>query len=74
MLPLFTCEHMRATAMNDTLNCDPKTKDEWRQLLDYLYENYIACHLPVTICPPAIARGSLYLDGYIGINRIGKIV
>jgi hypothetical protein len=57
----------------DMLTCNPRTKDDWRQVLEYLYQMYRLAKLPVTVCPPGYAKGALRLDGVIGGRSIGVL-
>jgi hypothetical protein len=56
-----------------TVNADPQTKEDWSYLLDYLYQHWVKCKLPVTVYPPARCKGSLRLDGIIGHGSIGRL-
>lgn len=55
-----------------TINVDPQTKDEWRELLAYLHYHWLKSNLPVTVYPPAYCRNALRLDGIIGWRSIGR--
>jgi hypothetical protein len=53
---------------------DPQTKQDWSELLAYLYYMYRQAKLPVTYYPTVYARGALRLDGIIGCKQIGRTV
>lgn len=54
-----------------SINADPKTKDEWRELLELLYDVWISNKHPITIYPPAYCKNALRLDGIIGHRVVG---
>jgi hypothetical protein len=53
-----------------TISCDPQTKQQWSELLAYLYCHWVKSNLPVTICPPMYCRGALRLHGLVNHSRI----
>lgn len=61
-------------AYNTKITCDPQTKQEWSELLAYLYAHWRIARLPVTVYPSGWCKGALRLQGIIGGKRIGSIV
>ena len=57
-----------------SFDANPKTKDDWREVLQLLYTMWRAHHNPVTFYPASYCRGALRLDGIVGIRSIGQIV
>ena len=53
-----------------TINADPKTKDEWRELLGYLHYYWVKTKHHVTVYPPMYCKGALRLDGLVKHSRI----
>ena len=56
-----------------TINADPQTKDDWRELLAYLHYHWVKSKHHVTVYPPAYCKGALRLDGLIGKGSIGRM-
>ena len=57
-------------ALNNTITCDPQTKQDWSDLLGYLYRMWLFGNHPVTICPPMYCKGALRLHGLVKHSRI----
>jgi hypothetical protein len=56
--------HMR------TINADPQTKQQWSELLAYLYYHWVKSKHHVTVLPPAYCKGALLLHGLVKHSRI----
>jgi hypothetical protein len=56
-----------------SFEANPQTKQEWSELLAYLYYHWRKAKLPVTHYPPARCKGSLRLDGVIAHRSIGLL-
>jgi len=54
-----------------TINADPQTKQEWSDLLAYLFYYWVKGNHPVTVYSPAYCKGALRLDGIIS-KSIGR--
>jgi hypothetical protein len=57
-------------AYRNTITCDPQTKQQWSDLLAYLYHYWIMGNHPVTHYPAMYCRGALRLDGLVKHSRI----
>jgi hypothetical protein len=65
-----------ATTVKDNMIyiSDPKTKEEWREVLEFIYQCWLHSKTNnISVYPPGRAKSILHLDGYVGINQIGRI-
>ena len=54
---------------------EPKTKAEWREVLEFIYQCWLHSTTDnITVYPTGYAKNALHLQGYVGINQIGRIL
>lgn len=52
------------------IECDYQTKQQWSELLAYLYHHWVKSRHHVTVYPPMYCKGALRWNGLVKHSRL----